>query len=102
KKGRQTVHQIARRGCQAYSDIEFGPVEREQKRIRVDESEAVEEASPLTIPPYTSVHISPNGTLYKTQQELNHILKSTTSELQLLNHQESSFKSKIVKFTLKI
>ncbi|CAG8639526.1 9782_t:CDS:2, partial [Acaulospora colombiana] len=52
KKGRQAVHQIARRGCQAYSDIEFGPVEREQKRIRVNENETVEDSSPITIPLY--------------------------------------------------
>ncbi|CAG8737662.1 1845_t:CDS:10, partial [Funneliformis caledonium] len=36
KRGRYDVHQIARRGYKTYSDIEFGPEEREQKRIRDD------------------------------------------------------------------
>ncbi|CAG8487611.1 259_t:CDS:10 [Acaulospora morrowiae] len=58
------IERATRRGCQAYSDIEFGPVEREQKRIRVNENEAVEDSSPITIPPYTSVHIPQSSTVY--------------------------------------
>jgi len=97
KKGRKTVHQITRRGYQVYSDLEFGPEEREQKRIRVNDSIATTPYTSAHIPP-SHVVILPHGYLHKSQQELiSNISKSNTSAIpaseamfQEQNHVEST------------
>ena len=49
KKGRQAGLQIARRGFQAYADMELDAVERERKRLKANENN--EEVSPVNTYP---------------------------------------------------
>ncbi|CAG8466884.1 3579_t:CDS:2 [Funneliformis mosseae] len=62
KRGRYNVYQIARRGYKTYSDIEFGPEEQEQKRIRDDCVDTT---------PYINIHIPPSRVITLPEESIN-------------------------------